>query len=92
MTRREFADPFGSDDEEETVDNKAINNKVPEMNGDVNGLSHAEPKDEKEKAEDVFSDLPKPNPVSVVDCFIGSISMVVTIEIPRYSKILRVRK
>ncbi|XP_019869615.2 EH domain-binding protein 1-like protein 1 isoform X2 [Aethina tumida] len=63
MTRREFADPFGSDDEEETVDNKAINNKVPEMNGDVNGLSHAEPKDEKEKAEDVFSDLPKPNPI-----------------------------
>lgn len=65
MTRRELTDPFGSDEEEEPVqkefnnDNKAI----PEKNGSlVNGVSDLSPK---EKKEDIFSDLPKPNIVSI---------------------------
>lgn len=56
MTRREFCDPFGSDEEEENTpvdNNKLINSKVPEMNGDDCDCT-----DEK------FPDLPKPNPVS----------------------------
>lgn len=57
MTRREFCDPFGSDEEEENtpVDNNRVVNKIAEMNGD-----NCDSKDK----EDKFSDLPKPNPVS----------------------------
>ncbi|CAH0546795.1 unnamed protein product [Brassicogethes aeneus] len=56
MTRRELTDPFGSDDEEETVDNKSAN----KVNGDVNGVENDE-KETKDKEGDIFSDLPKPN-------------------------------
>lgn len=59
MTRRQLTDPFGSDDEEE-IDNKIVNNKVPEINGDLNGSSVHR----KENSSDEFSDLPKPNAVS----------------------------
>ncbi|RZC41943.1 EH domain-binding protein 1, partial [Asbolus verrucosus] len=59
MTRRELTDPFGSDDEDEVADNKVINNKVPEVNGELNGSGDHKVK---EASSDVFSDLPKPNP------------------------------
>ncbi|KAJ8922190.1 hypothetical protein NQ315_004125 [Exocentrus adspersus] len=64
MTRRELTDPFGSDDEDEAplFDNKVMNNKVPEINGDVHHSVDASDTAEKQE-EDVFSDLPKPNPV-----------------------------
>jgi hypothetical protein len=61
MTRRELIDPFGSDDEDEVADNKVINNKVPETNGEMNGSGDHKVK-EKDVPNDVFSDLPKPNP------------------------------
>lgn len=73
MTRRELTDPFGSDDEDEPppFDNKVMNNKIPETNGDV--LRSVDASDTVEKREDdVFSDLPKPNPVSytlIITCF-----------------------
>lgn len=59
MTRRELCDPFGSDDEEDGLqvsctDNKLINNKVPEVNGDKSSCDSFEK----------VPDLPKPNPVS----------------------------
>lgn len=53
MTRRELTDPFGSDDEDEQP---PVNNKVNNMNGEC--------VDNPDKSEDVFSTLPKPNPVS----------------------------
>lgn len=83
MTRRELTDPFGSDDEEEEeelnkADNKILNSKIPEVNGDkivANG-------DIKERKDDVTDlkvvDLPKPNPVSV---FILNCSSCVFIQI-----------
>ncbi|KAL1516839.1 hypothetical protein ABEB36_000685 [Hypothenemus hampei] len=55
MTRRELTDPFGSDDDEE----EAFPLEKPEpvkSNGDVNGDV------KKQSSEDVFADLPKPNP------------------------------
>lgn len=61
MTRRELCDPFGSDEEDENtpVDNKLVNSKIPEVNGD-NCDS---------KGENKFPDLPKPNPVSSASRF-----------------------
>lgn len=59
MTRREFFDPFGSDDEDENTpvdNNKVFNSKIPETNGDNC--------DSREKSEEKFPELPKPNPVS----------------------------
>lgn len=66
MTRRELCDPFGSDDEEDgsqvsCTDNKLINNKIPEVNGDKNSCDDLENKDSPDK----LPDLPKPNPVSI---------------------------
>lgn len=60
MTRRELCDPFGSDEEEENtpVDNKVVNSKIPEVNGDSC--------DNREKSENKFPELPKPNPVSLI--------------------------
>ncbi|XP_018572519.1 EH domain-binding protein 1 isoform X2 [Anoplophora glabripennis] len=62
MTRRELTDPFGSDDEDEPppFDNRVMNNKVPETNGDVHRAVDSSDNVEK-KEDDVFSDLPKPN-------------------------------
>lgn len=72
MTRRELTDPFGSDDEDEQPPlevKTAQNNKVPETNGDITRSLDAS--DNAENKEDVFSDLPKPNPVSIfVECFV----------------------
>lgn len=62
MTRREFCDPFGSDEEEENTpvdNNKLINSKVPEMNGDDCDCT--------ERNDEKLPELPKPNPVSC--CF-----------------------
>lgn len=65
MTRRELTDPFGSDEEEEPVQKEPEIDGKPaaETNGGVlNGTSDSPPK---EKKEDLFSDLPKPNIVSI---------------------------
>lgn len=69
MTRRELTDPFGSDDEEEEelhhADNKVLNSKIPEANGEKI-IANGDIKERKEDATDVkVVDLPKPNPVSV---------------------------
>lgn len=60
MTRRELTDPFGSDDEEETVEPLKDNKSVSEPNGAV--INGSNPPSE--KTEDLFADLPKPNIVS----------------------------
>ncbi|XP_066151430.1 EH domain-binding protein 1 isoform X2 [Euwallacea fornicatus] len=52
MTRREFSDPFGSDEEEEASPTST------KVNGDINGSSSSS---ESKDKEDVFADLPKPN-------------------------------
>ncbi|XP_066260319.1 EH domain-binding protein 1 isoform X2 [Euwallacea similis] len=52
MTRREFSDPFGSDEEEEASPTST------KVNGDINGSSSST---ESKDKEDVFADLPKPN-------------------------------
>lgn len=76
MTRRELCDPFGSDDEEDgcqvsCTDNKLINNKIPEVNGDKNSCDNLESKDSPVNKP---PDLPKPNPVSIMNlqiiCFV----------------------
>ncbi|XP_074038547.1 EH domain-binding protein 1 isoform X2 [Leptinotarsa decemlineata] len=63
MTRRELTDPFGSDDEDDppSVNKKVDVDGIPQTNGDVNvNLDSA---DNADKKSDIFSDLPKPNPV-----------------------------
>lgn len=66
MTRRELTDPFGSDDEEEPppppppVVSKP-DNAVKEVNGETNANGVADGSEKKDE-EDVFADLPKPNP------------------------------
>uniref|UniRef100_A0A6P7FFG3 EH domain-binding protein 1 n=1 Tax=Diabrotica virgifera virgifera TaxID=50390 RepID=A0A6P7FFG3_DIAVI len=66
MTRRELTDPFGSDDEESPpADNNIADNKRTEMNGDINhklDVSDSKENKDSEKQDDIFSDLPKPNP------------------------------
>lgn len=65
MTRRELTDPFGSDDEEESVQKEPVKDakSSAEANGSVvNGLDLSP----KEKKDDIFSDLPKPNIVSLI--------------------------
>lgn len=62
MTRRELTDPFGSDDEEESVQKTDLKESKPiESNGGLVNGTPISPKDEK---DNVFSDLPKPNIVS----------------------------
>lgn len=66
MTRRELCDPFGSDDEDDVcsqtcTDNKLINSKIPEVNGDKTDCDSLENKD---NVADRLPELPKPNPVS----------------------------
>ncbi|XP_050511479.1 EH domain-binding protein 1-like protein 1 isoform X1 [Diabrotica virgifera virgifera] len=67
MTRRELTDPFGSDDEESPpADNNIADNKRTEMSGDINhklDVSDSKENKDSEKQDDIFSDLPKPNPV-----------------------------
>lgn len=63
MTRRELTDPFGSDEEEEPLAKEPVQDtkSAVEAYGTlVNGLETS-PKDKK---DDIFSDLPKPNIVS----------------------------
>lgn len=63
MTRRELTDPFGSDDEDEPLQNEPIIDSKPavEVNGSVVNGTDLSPK---EKQNDIFADLPKPNIVS----------------------------
>ncbi|CAH1187752.1 unnamed protein product [Phyllotreta striolata] len=56
MTRRELTDPFGSDDEEPGT----CNNLNAETNGDIS--NKADVADNIGDDENVFTDLPKPNP------------------------------
>lgn len=88
MTRRELTDPFGSDDEEETVNSETI--KTIEMNGD---LSH-------KKDNNVLSELPKPNPVSESSlqvciflfffcgkyCMLGTMGSFPTLSVSRWTR------
>ncbi|KAL3285011.1 hypothetical protein HHI36_019139 [Cryptolaemus montrouzieri] len=59
MTRRQLTDPFGSDEEEEApLNNAKVNGtaKIPEVNGDVNGLS------DKNSPNEETQNMPKLNP------------------------------
>lgn len=61
MTRRELVDPFGSDEEEDPLPPPVASNKcdiLNKVNGEINVNGDNKVKD------DVFADLPKPNPVS----------------------------
>lgn len=61
MTRREFADPFGSDDDEETAPIKPTEDTEANRNI-VNSTDFS-----KDTKNDIFSDLPKPNIVSCLN-------------------------
>ncbi|KAH1004093.1 EH domain-binding protein 1 isoform X3 [Dendroctonus ponderosae] len=68
MTRRELVDPFGSDEEEEPLPPPVASNKGESLNkvqtnGEMNGsISNTDSK----VKDDVFADLPKPNPQILV--------------------------
>lgn len=66
MTRRELCDPFGSDDEEDnnSADNKFMNSKIPEVNGDRCDSSLDSEMQRTNQNENSLPELPKPNPVS----------------------------
>lgn len=63
MTRRELTDPFGSDDEDTSpVQNCVTDSKIVEVNGDINNKLDIGDNKESDKKDDLFTDLPKPNP------------------------------
>lgn len=86
MTRREFCDPFGSDEEEENTpvdNNKLINNKIPEVNGDDC--------DCKERNDDKFPELPKPNPVSCF-CFCKVFFLLLVLRLHTHKEVTFLKK
>ncbi|VEN63236.1 unnamed protein product [Callosobruchus maculatus] len=63
MTRRELTDPFGSDEgEEPTKPAQTATDSCSPGGTMVNGQVHHNGEDAENKEEDVFADLPKPNP------------------------------
>nr|CAH7757496.1 unnamed protein product [Callosobruchus chinensis] len=63
MTRRELTDPFGSDEEEEEGTKPTTITDSSSSGGTLmNGQVHHNGEDAENKGEDVFADLPKPNP------------------------------